>query len=126
MPAASAQATAATTTAAARRRMSTAAVSCTRPVSARLLRLLPPEWVGSDQADGPEQLHFVLEIDAEALAHTAPGERDQGRDVRRARVSRVLDEVRVHGRDARAADDVALELAGLDQRTGAAGPRPGS
>src|SRR4051812_47539837 len=119
MPAARTQATAATTTAAARRRTSTAAVSCTRPVSPRLVRLLPPEWVGSDQADGPEQLHFVLQIDPEALAHTAPGERDQSRDIRRTRVPRVLDEVRVHRRDARAADDAALQLAALDQGPGA-------
>src|SRR6185503_7494190 len=111
MPATSAQATAATTTAAARRRRNT---TCTGPVSAPLLRLLPPKWVGSGQADRPEQLDFVLQLDVEALAYEAPCERDQGRDVGRAGVAEVLDEVRVDRRDARAADDVALELTGLD------------
>ena len=40
--------------------------------------------MGSGQADGPEQLDFVLQIDAETLAHAAPGQRDQRGDIRRA------------------------------------------
>ena len=119
-PATSAQATAATTTAAARRRNSTAADSCTRPVSPRPRRLLPPGWVGLSASHsrlmGPKQLHLVLEIDVEALAHGAAREHDQGRDIGRKRAAGVLDEVGVDARDARAADHVALEPAGLDQR----------
>ena len=54
--------------------------------------------------DIAEQLDLVLELDAEALARAAPRLRHQRHHVGRAGVADVLDEVRVHRRDARAAD----------------------
>src|SRR5262249_40039239 len=82
--------------------------STTRPGST------PPTSASAIQADRAEQLDLVLEVDVEALARPAARLPDQRGHVGRAGVAGVLDEVRVHRRDARAAD-----LEALEQRPGA-------
>src|SRR4051812_23291904 len=61
-----------------------------------------------------EELHLVLELDAVLLECTAPGLGHQRDRVLAPRIAGVLDEVRVHRRDLRAADPVPLQTARLD------------
>src|SRR5215210_7890264 len=72
--------------------------------------LLPQRW----ELERAEELHLVLELDAELLARAAPSLDHQRDGVHRARSVRVLDEVRVTRRDLRAADSVPLQAAGLE------------
>src|SRR5204863_7355418 len=71
------------------------------------------------EGDRPEHLHLVLQLHpllprpAARLAH-------QREDIGRLRAAMVLDEVRMHRRDPRAADGVALETALLEQAAGGA------
>src|SRR6266540_2939626 len=72
--------------------------------------LLPPRW----QLESAEKLHLVLELDAELLVRPPPRLCHQGDGLGRAGAVRVLDEVRVPGRDPGAADPLTLEPAGLE------------
>src|SRR6185437_1729510 len=63
----------------------------------------PPASGGRLETDRPEHLHLVLELDAEPLARPPPRLLHQRDHVGRARATQVLDEVRVHRRDAGAA-----------------------
>src|SRR6266542_2279354 len=85
--------------------------SATRLTSPRPPRVLPQ----GRQLQGPQELHFVLQLDAELLHGAAPSlghERDR---VGRTGTAGVLDEVRVPRGNLRAADPVTLEPASLEQ-----------
>src|SRR5581483_7390779 len=69
--------------------------------------------------DVAEQLDLVHQLDAVLLARAPARLGDEREGVFGARATRVLDEVRVLGRDLRAADAVALEPAGLEHPPGA-------
>ena len=59
--------------------------------------------------------NFALELDAELLFDRCAGGLDQRFDVGRARIAGVDDEIRVLGRNHRAAERTAFEPAGFDQ-----------
>src|SRR4051812_33861736 len=92
------------------------ASSACRIVKPAIAASLAPE---RRQLQAPEELHLVLELDAEPFERPPPRLRDQREGVGRRRVARVLDEVRVARRDHGAAHAVALQAARLEQVPGA-------
>src|SRR6476646_12006257 len=78
----------------------------------------PPASGGRLETDRPEHLHLVLELDAEPLARPPPRLLHQRDHVGRARITQVLDEVRVYRRDAGDADGEALQSALLEHPPG--------
>src|SRR6476620_9302334 len=79
-------------------------------------------WVSTDAVNAiADNAHFAFELDPELLLHGTFGEHDQTLDIGRRRASCVHDEVRVLGRNHRAADRMTLESAFLDE-TGGVGP----
>ena len=85
--------------------------SASRPASLSARRRQP--WLRS-RPIGPSICYLVLQLHP-ALAGAAAGLAHESDDVGRPRAVVVLDEVRVHRRDARAAHGVALEAALLEQ-----------
>src|SRR6185312_897490 len=73
---------------------------------------------GRFEPDRPEHLHLVLELHAEALAGAPTGLLHQRDHVGRAGIADVLDEVRMHRRDAGAAGREALQAALLEDAAG--------
>src|SRR3954451_24728248 len=65
-----------------------------------------------------EELHLVLELHAELLERAAPRLDHQRDRILTPRPTRVLDEVRVHRRDLRAADPVPLQAARFEHPAG--------
>ena len=93
----------------------------TRPTSPR-----PEVPLRVRQLERAEELHLVLELDAEPLPHAPPRLDHECDAVGGGRAAGVLDEVRVPRRDLGATDHVTLQPALLDQPAGAAVACPGS
>src|SRR5262249_17363597 len=90
--------------------------SRTSPPRAELLRAgeRSERW----QVRKAQELHLVTELDAELLERTPTRLDHQRHRVPAARVARVLDEVRMLGRDLGAADPEPLQPAGVEHAPG--------